>query len=198
MITPDNINTARRLVATWHDVINKRDNGQTGPLMSWLTEAKALTGFTPRQRPDDHVVAVTLSKLVERYDARAAHIATAKPLAHVPDIGGDPMPSAQSDALPTPPAELVIRMYIPLYQRKRAEVMDAATQDANRSASRSSVAATADSLRQYEAEIRDKVKHLVRYADLDAEGRRLLAVAAHLREAAHLIDTHATPDQDNV
>lgn len=194
MITPANINTARRLVATWHDVINKRDNGQTSPLMAWLSEAKPLAGFTSRQRPDDHVVAVTLSKLVERYDARAAHVATATPPADIPDVGGDPMP----DALPTPPAELVIRMYLPAYQRKRAEELDAATQDANRSAARSSVASTADALRQYEAEIRDKVKHLIAYADLDAEGRRLLAVAAHLREAAHLLDTHATPDQDNV
>lgn len=102
----------------------------------------------------------------------------------------------QSNALPTPPAELVIRLHLPAYQRKRAAELDAATKAANKAAARASVDSVADALRQYEVEIRAKAKGQAAWA-IDDAVVRLLDIAANLREAADLLDTHATRDEDN-
>lgn len=99
---------------------------------------------------------------------------------------------AQAEALPPPPEVITV-----IIRSGRSAEIATATTAANRSASRSSVATTADALRQYEAEVREKVKRHAAFVGVDEEAQRLLLVAAHLREAAYLIDTHATPDQDN-
>jgi len=192
MITPKNINNARRLVASFPDAWDKRNNGQAGPLMAWLSEAKPLVSYSTRQRPNPLNVAVALGKLVKRYDAAAAHVATANPLAHVPDIGGDPMPSAPADVLPPPPAVITVH----IRPGRSVEIADATTV-ADYNAARSPIAVTARTLAQYEAELREKAKRHAAFVGVDDEARRMLNIAAHLHEAAKLLDPNATPDQDN-
>ena len=183
MITPENITTARRLLAQWPDVNAARIAKDRKPLRNWLREAKPLVGFASSHRPTSGIVAHMLQKYTDKVEAAMANVARGPNPTHVPDIGGDPMPSPEV-------ITVVIR------PGRTAEIATATT-DANRSASRSSVAATADALRQYEAEVREKVKRHAAFVGVDEEAQRLLLVAAHLREAAYLIDTHATPDQDN-
>lgn len=102
--------------------------------------------------------------------------------------------AAQSDALPTPPP--VITLHLPPYARKRAAELAEATTAANKRAASSSFAETVGWLREHEAEIRAKAKRNAAWL-MDDAVVRLLDVAAHLREAANMIETHVAPDGDN-
>jgi hypothetical protein len=194
MITPENINAARRLLSTWSAVNAARIAGDRKTYLAWLREAKPIAGFDPRSRPVGGLVIRNLDEQVRRFDRVAAHVATAKPQAEIPDIGGDPMPSAQSDALPTPPP--VITLHLPPYARKRATEFLAADTEAHLRAMRSKYTETVRILREHEADLRAKAKRNAAWV-LDDAVIRLLDIAAHLDQAADLIETHVAPDEDN-
>jgi hypothetical protein len=174
--TPNALALARRLLADWPKANSAQYAQDRKPILAWMREAKPLVGFTSKDRPTSGIVFQLLRDGVAlaEQEQRASQ------------------PSPQADALPALPTEIVIT----IRPGRVAEIADATT-EANRSASRSSVATTADALRQYEAEVREKVKRHAAFVGVDEEARRLLLVAAHLREAAFLLDTHATPDEDN-
>jgi hypothetical protein len=90
----------------------------------------------------------------------------------------------------------VITIHLPPYARKRAAELAEATTKANRDAARASYAETVGYLREHEAEIRAKAKRTAAWV-MDDTVLRLLAIAAHLREAADMIETHVRPDEDN-
>lgn len=195
----------------------------------WQREAKPLAGFDVRERPVGGLVHKILAERVAAYDqedrasskakvrqARRDYVAAKaagtlpkpKPMAEIPDVGGDPMPSKPAeiteddiadtmakviaDVLPTLPETITIH----IRPGRLAEIEDA-TKVADYKAARSPIAITARTLRRYEAELREKVKRHAAFVGVDEEAVRLLDIAAHLREAVSLIDTHATPDQDN-
>lgn len=194
MITPANIHTARRLLTQWPAVNAARIAKDRKPYLSWLREAKPVAGFDPKQRPVGGVVWYSLTEQVKRYDSAAAHRATAKQPDLVPDIGGDPMPTTQADALPALPETITI--HLPPFARKRAEELAAATLEADRSAGRAPIAMTLAALREHEADLRDKAKRQAAWV-MDDTVVRLLTIAAHVREAIDLIETHAINDEDN-
>jgi hypothetical protein len=101
--------------------------------------------------------------------------------------------AAQSDALPTPPPVIVI--HLPPYARKRAAELAEATTAANKRAASSSFAETVGWLREHEATIRAKAQKQAAWI-IDEDVIRLLDIAAHLREAADMIETHVAPDDD--
>jgi hypothetical protein len=212
MITPANITTARRLLATWHDVRDLRRAPiakDRKPYLAWLHEAKPVAGFDPRSRPVGGLVVHSLAEQVKRYDARAAHKASANPIAEVPDIGGDDnngkpldeiteaditstLVKILDDTLPTPPAVITVHI-----RPGRAEEIADASTVADYNAARSPIAVTARTLRQHEAELREKAKRHAAFVGVDDEARRMLNIAAHLHEAAKLLDPNATPDEIN-
>jgi hypothetical protein len=174
--TPNALALARRLLADWPKANSAQYAQDRKPILTWMREAKPLVGFASKDRPTSGIVFQLLRDgvaLVEQ-EQRASQ------------------PAPQGDTLPPPPEVITV-----IIRPGRSAEIATETTDANRSASRSSVAATADALRQYEAEVREKVKRHAAFVGVDEEAQRLLLVAAHLREAAYLIDTHATPDQDN-
>jgi hypothetical protein len=194
MITPENINAARRLLASWPAVNAARIAKDRKPYITWLREAKPIAGFDPRSRPVGGLVIRSLDEQVRRFDRVAAHVATAKPQAEIPEVGGDAMPSAPAEVLPALPP--VITIHLPPYARKRAAELAEATTKANRDAACASYAETVGFLREHEAEIRAKAKRTAAWV-MDDTVTRLLNIAAHLREAADMIETHVRPDEDN-
>ena len=98
--------------------------------------------------------------------------------------------------LPSPPEEVVIRLHPPAYQRKRATEFLAADTAALTRAYRSHFHDTIRTLREHGADLRMKAKKQAAWA-IDADVVRLLDLAAHLDQAADLIDLHVTPDEDN-
>jgi hypothetical protein len=174
MITPENINAARRLLANWPAVNAARIAKDRKSYVAWQREAKPLAGFDVRERPVGGLVHKILAERVAAFDQEAR--------------------ASQSDALPTPPP--VITIHLPPYARKRAEELAEATTKANRDAARSSYAETVGFLREHEAEIRAKAKRTAAWEMSDSVVR-MLAIAAHLREAADMIETHVRTDEDN-
>lgn len=192
MITPANIHTARRLLSQW-DVVNAaRIAKDRKPLRNWMREAKQLVGFASTHRPTSGIVAYMLQKYTDKVEAAMANVARGPNPTHVPDIGGDPMPTTQADTLPAPPEVITIHI-----RPGRSEEIADATTVADYNAARSPIAIVARTLAQYEAEVREKVKRHAAFVGVDDEARRMLNIAAHLHEAAKLLGTHATPDQHN-
>lgn len=193
MITPDNITTARRLLADWPAANAARIAKDRKPYLAWLREAKPVAGFYPNSRPVGGVVVYSLARQVECFDRRNAHAATAKPLVEAPDFGGfDNNGEPLADTLPPPPSEIIVT----IRPGRMAEIEDA-TKVADYQAARSPIVITARTLRQYAAELREKAKRHAAFVGVDEEAKRLLLISAHLGEAADMLDTHATPDQDN-
>ena len=179
MITPANINTARRLLTQWPAVNAARIAKDRKPYLAWLREAKPIAGFDSRERPLGGLVHKILAERVAAFDQEQR---------------ASSPPSAQSDALPALPKTITI--HLPPFARKRAEELAAATLEADRSAGRAPIAMTLAALRQHEADLRDKAKRQAAWV-MDDTVVRLLTIAAHVREAIDLIETHAINDEDN-
>jgi hypothetical protein len=174
MITPENINAARRLLSTYAAVNAARIAKDRKPYVAWQREAKPLAGFNVRERPLGGLVHKILAERVALFDQEAR--------------------ASQSDALPTPPP--VITLHLPPYQRKRATEFLAAQVEATGRAKRAVYAETIRVLRDHARDITLKAKKQAAWV-LDEDVVRLLNLAAHVEEAADLIDLHVAPDQGN-
>jgi hypothetical protein len=176
--TPTALALARRLLADWPKANSAQYAQDRKPILAWMREAKPLVGFTSKDRPTSGIVFQLLRDgvaLVEQ-EQRASQ------------------PAPQADALPALPP--VITIHLPPYARKRAEELAEATTKANRDAARSSYAETVGYLREHEATLRAKAKKQAAWV-MDEDVVRLLNLAAHLREAADMIETHVRTDEDN-
>lgn len=175
MITQHNINTARRLLATYDAVNAARIAKDRKPYVKWQREAKPLAGFDVRARPVGGLVHKILAERVAAYDQEARA-------------------SSTPTTLPALPATITINL--PPFARKRAAELAEATTAANKRAASSTYADTVGWLREHEADLRAKAKKQAAWL-MDDAVVRLLDIAAHLREAADMIETHVAPDEDN-
>lgn len=176
MITPGNLPTAWRLLSTFDDAFHAKRVGIRKPLRDWMREAKPLVGIALADRPTPHLVWHMIKKYAEKVEAAMNATPSAAPSA-VPEVGGDPMPST----LPTLPAEIIIT--VPPYRAKLAE----ATILADRKAARSPMKDTVAKLREHEAKIRATADRHAAFT-LDTYALDLLDLAAHLHQAAEILD----------
>jgi hypothetical protein len=174
MITPQNINAARRLLASWPAVNAARIAKDRKPYVAWQREAKPLAGFDVRGRPVGGLVHKILSERVALFDQEAR--------------------ASQPDTLPTLPDSIVI--HLPPNQRKRAADFLVAQDEAHKRAGRSPYFETTRVIREHAHDLQIKARERVAFV-MDAEVVRLLDIVAQLDQAADLIDLHVAPDEDN-
>jgi len=172
MITPQNITTARRLLATYEAANAARIAKDRKPYVAWQREAKPLAGFDVRSRPVGGLVHKILAERVAAFDQEER--ASSKP-----------------DALPTLPDTITVRL--PSGSRKRMGDLAAAHYAAQVRVARGSYQDTIATLRKHEAEVLAKAKRHATWI-MDEEVVRLLDIAAALEDAVHLIETHVAPD----
>jgi hypothetical protein len=178
MITPGNLPTAWRLLASFNDAyLCKRAKRSPKPLRDWMREAKPLVGIALADRPTPSIVYHMIKKYADKVEAAMTATPTASSPA-VPDIGGDPMPTT----LPTLPAEIVITL--PPVPASFAD----ATIVANRQAGRSPIKDTVATLRTHEATTRAKASRLASLVGVTPDVVELLDLAAHLLQASEILD----------
>ena len=178
MITPGNLPTAHRLLATFNDAYHCKRVGIPKPLRDWMREAKPLAGIDSSARPTPSLVFHMIRKEAEQVEADM--IAKLKDDAKVAE--------ENRDVLPTLPAEIIITL--PPVPASFAD----ATIVANRKAGRSPMNETVSKLRKEEEKIRAKASRLASLVGVTPDVVELLDLAAHLLQAAEIIDDPAGYD----
>lgn len=180
MITTANLPTARRLLASFNDAMQYKRAHNPTPMRDWMREAKPLVGIATAGRPLPSLVFYMIKVEAEKAEDAMS--------------GARAMMASAPTALPALPETITI--HLPPFARKRAEELAAATLEADRSAGRAPIAITLAALRHHEADLRDKAKRQAAWV-MDDTVIRLLTIAAHVREAIDLIETHAIHDHDD-
>ena len=175
MITQENINTARRLLATYDAANAARIAKDRKAYVAWQREAKPLAGFDVRSRPVGGLVHKILAERVAAFDQEER--ASLKP-----------------DTLPTLPDTITI--HLPPGLNRRMGDLAAAHYAAQVRAARGSYQDTIATLRKHEKDLLAKARRQAAWF-MDEDVVLMLDIAAALEDAVHLIETHVAPDQDN-
>ena len=168
MITTANLPTARRLLASFNDAMQYKRAHNPKPMRDWLREAKPLAGLELASRPAPFIVFHMIKGDTEKAEAAMS--------------GARSMMASAPDTLPAPPAEIVITL--PPVPAAHAD----ATIAADRKAARSPIKDTVARLWQHEEKIRAKARRLSSLVGVTPEVADLLDLAAHLHEAAEILD----------
>lgn len=172
MITPGNLSTAHRLLATFNDAYHCKRVGIPKPLRDWMREAKPLAGIDSSARPTPSLVFHMIRKEAEQVEADM--------IAKLEDDAK--VAKENRDVLPTVPAESIIPL--PPVPASFAD----ATIVANRQAARSPIKDTVATLRAHEATTRAKASRLASLVGVTPDVVELLDLAAHLLQASEILD----------
>jgi hypothetical protein len=168
MITDHVLTKAIKLLATFNEAYAYKRAHNPQPLRDWMREAKPIAGLDLTSRPLPTLVYYMVKERVEK---RQMHDQ-----------------EARASELPPPPAEIVITLPpVP------AAFVDA-TILANRKAGRSPMNETVTMLRQEEAKLRAKATRIASLVGMTEEVLELLDIAAHLLQAAEIMDDPAGYD----
>jgi hypothetical protein len=167
MLTDHNLATALQLLASFNEAMQYKLAHNPKPMKDWMRKAKPIAGLDLIRRPLPDVVFYIIKERVEQRQLRDQE--------------------ARASELPALPSEIVIK--VPPYRAKLAE----ATTLANRKAARSPMNETVAKLRKHEAKIRATAERHAAFT-LDAYALDLLDLAAHLHQAAEILDDPAGYD----